>query len=477
MIRKDFIYKGATLAPLACTGFSQSFAEEKTESYLEISKKAKLLSQGKPLTVLYPEGCKGNLLPVVNLFSNLTDIKVTLQEAPRDEINTYILLGNMKKAGELDVVLPSTFGLPDLIETKAIVDLSDYVTKHEPDVHTKKFLYSVANQYKKKDYAYSADGDVSMMYYNTRFLNSMVNKRNYSEEHGQNLRIPQTWNELDQQIKFFYNPKKKTYGGCLFRNSINTAGEWWMRFHAKGFYPFGEDLKPQLDHEAGIKALEELIKITPFLHPDVMKDNVSENIRNFEKGHSYCNLGWGGAQKHYVSKTSPLLKTLTYALPPGLASKSGVEPFSYFNWGSSYAVSSKSQQKELAYLFILFASSPLPSTLSIREMSGHFDPYRIEHYADSLIQNSYGKKFLTVHKRGLTNCLPDLYLHGQSEYTHALRANIDLALQKKLKPHQAMKVIASEWEKITEKYGRDSQLVQWRAIKMHYPHKLKKLLK
>jgi multiple sugar transport system substrate-binding protein len=208
-----------------------------------------------------------------------------------------------------------------------------------------------------------------------------------------------------------------------------------------------------------------------------MKDNVSQNIKNFEKGHSYCNLGWGGAQKYYVSKKSPFLKSLIHALPPGLVHKGGVQSFSYFNKGSSFAVSNNSQQQELAYLFILFASSPLPSTLSIREASGHFDPYRLEHYADSLIQNTYGKRFLTVHKRGLTNCLPDLYLHGQGEYSHALRANIDLALHKKLKPHQAMKVIASEWEKITEAHGRASQLEQWRAIQMNYPKKLQRLLK
>lgn len=476
MIRKDFISKGATLVPLACSSVSGLLAEEKTESYLQISKQAKALNTGKSLSVLYPEGCKGNLLPVINLFTNLTGIPVILEEAPRDEINTYILLGNMKKSSRFDVVLPSTFGLPDLIETNAISELSEYVKKYEPD-HIRINLYSVANQYKKKFYAYLADGDVSLMYYNTNFLNSMVNKKRYEEEHGQNLRVPQTWDELDQQIRFFHHPQKGKYGGCLFRNSIHITGEWWMRFHAKGFYPFSKDLKPQVDNEAGIKALEEMIQITPFLHPNVMKDDVMENIKNFEKGHSYCNLGWGGAQKYYVRQKSPLLNSLTYALPCGLVDKSRVHSFSYFNWGTSYAVSNKSQQKELAYLFILFASSPLPSTLSIREVSGHFDPYRIEHYADTLIQNAYGKKFLTTHKRGLTNCIPDLYLHGQSEYMNSLRINIDLALHNKLKPHQAMKVIASEWEKITEANGRASQIEQWLTIKSHYPQQLQKLLK
>lgn len=477
MIRKDFISKSALIAPLAYSRLGSALADDKQESFRIISDKAKALASGKPLSILYPEGSKGNLLPVIQLFSNLTDISVNLQEAPRDEINTYILLGNMKKDSKFDVVLPSTFGLPDLIETKSIADLSDFVKKYEPEEIKKKMFYHAGNDYKNRSYAYLADGDVSLMYYNTKFLESMIDKKKYHEEFGQDLRIPETWNELDQQIRFFYNPKKETYGGCLFRNSIHAVGEWWLRFHSKGFYPFGTDLKPQIDQEAGIRALEELIKITPYLHPDVMKDDVSDNVKNFEKGHSYCNINWGGAQKYYVQNKSNFLKSLTYALPPGMVTKEKVHRFSYFSWGTSYAVSSKSRQQELAYLFILFASCPLPSTLSVREMSGRFDPYRVEHYADSLIQNSYGKNFLTMHKRGITNCIPGLYLQGQSKYMNALKANIDLALQKKLKPHQAMKVVANEWEKITDDQGRASQLEQWRTIKAQYPANLQKLLK
>ena len=48
----------------------------------------------------------------------------------------------------------------------------------------------------------------------------------------------------------------------------------------------------------------------------------------------------------------------------------------YFNWGWNYVVSTVSKQPEIAYLFTLYACSPVMSTHAVRDVDGYFDPFR-----------------------------------------------------------------------------------------------------
>ncbi len=66
----------------------------------------------------------------------------------------------------------------------------------------------------------------------------------------------------------------------------------------------------------------------------------------------------------------------TYGLMPGGKQGDALLRTPYFNWGWNYVVSSVSAQPEIAYLFTLYACSPVTSTTAVRDPGGYFDPFR-----------------------------------------------------------------------------------------------------
>ena len=449
-------------------------------SSLEYQKIGQLIKESfsdvKKLVLIYPKGSKANLTPVVEEFFKLTGIVVELQEGSLDEIASEVLLESklVKKTKVFDLALPSTFTLPDLVEANVIENLSLYEKKYK-NFEANSGLYTRGDRYNNKLYGMQTDGDTYLMFYNQSFLTDKTLQAEYASKYGKAIEVPKTWEELDQLIRFFHNPAKERLGGNLFRNQNYTIWEFWMRLHAKGILPFDEQMVPQIDSDLGIEALEELVKITEFLDPAVMKSGLFENFKLFAQGKSFCNLGWGGTQKYLNGPKSKIKGQLKIDLPPGGLFKGENFSVPYFNWGWNYVVSSHSKNKDLGYLFCLFATSSFISTQAVREVDGYFDPYRLEHYEDPVIKKIYSQEFLSAHKQGMQQSMPDLYLKGQGLYSSALKQAISMAVMKQVSPKLALQRVAKKWQQITDKIGRKNQINRWRELKNSYPAKLKKV--
>jgi multiple sugar transport system substrate-binding protein len=481
--RRSFLQGAAAGALTATTGvFSYSrpalAAGDVTSVDKDVAAAAKALAGGKPVTlrILEPSGSLGNVKPVAENWKAETGIDIEYIEVPLGEINQKILLEAVSKAGSFDIALPASFGIPDLVESGILVNLDKYAQKYEPEKFRDNILYSVSDYYKGNFYGYQTDGDAYVLFYRKDWLQDADAGKRYADKHGKKLQIPETWEDFDHQLAFFHHPDKGTYGGTLFRTQYFIAWEWWIRFHAKGFYPFSDDLTPQINNEAGIKALEELVAASKFLYPGARTNGLFENFEAYGKGDSYANIGWGGTQKYLNSDKSNVSNKLVYGPTPGGIVKGKLLRTPYFNWGWNYVVSSLSQQQEIAYLFTLYAASPRQSTIAVRDIAGYFDPFRAEHYKDPDIIKAYSKEFLDVQEASLRGSIPDLYLKGQGEYFDALRINIQAVDTGQKTPKEALNTVASEWDRISRRLGRKGQQVQWLFLKSLYPNPAKGLL-
>jgi multiple sugar transport system substrate-binding protein len=137
----------------------------------------------------------------------------------------------------------------------------------------------------------------------------------------------------------------------------------------------------QVNNEAGIQALAELVAASKSLYPGARTNGLFENFEAYGKGDIYANIGWGGTQKYLDSKSSIKGKR-TYGPTPGGSVNGKLLKTPYFNWGWNYVVSTLSPEQEIAYLFTLYATSPELSTIAVRDPDGYFDPFRLEHYTD-----------------------------------------------------------------------------------------------
>ena len=479
--RRKLLINAATAAVASQISANVLFAKSDQTKFAldnldeQIIKQVKKLTNGETLSlsILQPKGSLGNVKPVGDKFSNLTGIKINYIEASLDEINAKILAQSLSNETYFDISLPATFGLPDLIEAGSIRNLDEFVETYEPVNFYSDMLYPIGDFYKDKFYGYQTDGDTYLMFYNKSWLEDETEQKNFNAEYGYPLAIPKTWAELDQMIEFFHRPDKNMYGGALYRNKDYIAWEWWTRFHAKGHYPFSNTLQPQINSDAGIEALTELIKTTKCLYPQSKTNGLFENWEAFAEGNMFCNIGWGGTQKFLNGPKSKIKNNLAFGPTPGGIVNKELVPTPYFNWGWNYTVSSFSNHPELAYLFTLYACSPKMSTEAVKFADGYFDPFRNEHYNDREIQKTYSKPFLNAHKFSMENSIPDLYLTGQGEYWDILKENIDLADRGVLSSKDALDVTAKAWNQISSRYGIKGQLEQWQFLKSQYPENIR----
>lgn len=428
-----------------------------------------------PLQLLIPNGSAANILAATAEFTRLSGVECVISEVPVDEINVELILRANTQDSSTDVALPATFGLSDLIKANAIAPLDEFAGRHEPEGFSSGYLYRNGDYYQGQLYGYQTDGDVYLLFYNKRMLEDPQEQAAYEKLTGNILQPASTWEELDRMMAFFHRPEQQQYGGCLFRNAGYLVWEWWARFHAKGYFPLSDELEPNINNAAGVEALDELIAATEFQSPSARTNGLFENWADFSQDNIFCNIGWGGTQKHLMNQPA-MRDNLVHSALPGISGSGGPSRMGYFNWGWNYTVSAHSARKELAYLLALFCASPAASTLAVRETDGYFDPFRQVHYEDPGIESVYGRSFLDAHKKSMQNSIPDFYLSGQSSYLDALRQQILATISGKMTSQQALDSCAQQWNHITRRLGARQQKSQWQDLQKSYPANIRKAL-
>ena len=476
--RRD-VMLGLSMALPAYSSAGLAFAAGNLPVHDYAAQKAIELKGNRAVTLdlLLPNGSGANTKPVIEAFTAATGIPVRLTETPVDDINLKLTLDALSGDSTYDLALPATFGLPDLVEANAIAPISKYAKKHEPHGFRDDVLYQIGDTFDSELYGFQTDGDAYVMFYHRDMLESAEERARYADTYGYALETPKTWEELDRQIAYFNRPDLGFGGGLLFRTPSYVTWEWWVRFHAKGYWPMAEDLTPQIAGEAGITALEELIAVTEHLCPETQSLGLFDNWERYAKGDIYCNIGWGGSQKYLNGPQSNMRDRMIFSATPGGEMDGKTFQTPYFNWGWNYVVTSQSANPEIAYLFALFASSSVMSTLAVRQRDGYFDPFRSEHYQDPSIQEAYSKDFLDVHLDSMKNAIPDLYLAHQGEYFRVLSEWLNRALHKEVTPEQALERAAENWSLVSVRTDYERQRQRWKELRAKYPSHLQSRLR
>jgi len=431
----------------------------------------------QPLRLLMPNGCGENLRPAVEAFRAATGVAVQITEVAVDDVNARLLLDAMSGQGEHDLALPATFALPDLVSVGAILPLGAFAARHEPTGYRDALLYGIGDRFDGELYGFQTDGDAYLMFYHKDYLDDPDERARYADRHGEALIVPRTWEQLDRQMAFFHRPEQGLAGGLLFRTPGYLAWEWWVRFHAKGVWPLSPSLAPQIAGEAGVTALEQMIRAGESLPSETRTLGLFDNWERYARGDVYCNIGWGGTQKFLNAPGSGMRGRMAHGPTPGGIVDGELLRVPYFNWGWNYVVTAASTRAELAYLFALFASTAEISTASVSQAGGYFDPFRSEHYADPAIRELYSEPFLAIHRASLTGAIPDLYLANQGQYFSTLSEGLARALAGKMDPEQALMGVARHWELISAQSDRPLQRKRWAALRMKYPAELRERLK
>ena len=88
-------------------------------------------------------------------------------------------------------------------------------------------LFATGDYYKGSLFGYQTDGDTYLMFYHKDWLENADEHKAFADKHGYELKVPDTWEELDAMMAYFHRPDKGKYGGALFRTQYFIAWEWW----------------------------------------------------------------------------------------------------------------------------------------------------------------------------------------------------------------------------------------------------------
>ena len=155
---------------------------------------------------------------------------------------------------------------------------------------------------------------------------------------------------------------------------------------------------------------------------------------------------------------------------PGCAIGDRVVRRPYFIYGNNLVVSRSSENKALAFLFAMWFTDAEVSTRTLLETSGFQDPFRYQHLESPDILALYRKDAIDALRTSIPLAVPGgIGLPGSKDYFAVLSQSLDLAVQGKITPHQAMEQTAARWEEITERMGRAEQIRYWRQFRTKYP--------
>ena len=122
------------------------------------------------------------------------------------------------------------------------------------------------------------------------------------------------------------------------------------------------------------------------------------------------------------------------------------------------AVSTQTKYPEATYLCLQWANSPSMFTFMVGNPAGYYDPFQVSDFKDPVVVGSYHDYHVPTMTSSIEHAVPPLNLNGASEYETALDNNLQAVIAGKKTAEQAMKDAADEWNKITDRLGREKQV-------------------
>jgi multiple sugar transport system substrate-binding protein len=300
------------------------------------------------------------------------------------------------------------------------------------------------------------------------------NRQKFREKYGRDLKAPRTWREYQQQVEFFTRPKEGLFGCAEPRERLTGWMYWLPRYlsaAAPNQYLFDEQMRPLVYSPAGIAATENYIATVPFSPPESLGEgkDYSYSLPFFIRGNAYATMLTVATAKISHSDTSAIRDRFVAVPTPGQLVGDRLVRRTQFIYGNNLVVPHNAPSKALAFLFAMWLTDPDNSARSVAA-SGIADPYRYSNLRDERVRALYTIQPLELIKEELPFTAPSgTGLPGDAEYLKALSYNIWLAASGRMSASEAMANTAREWDAITDRYGRSSQIAHWRAFKKLYP--------
>ncbi len=435
--------------------------------------------------------------PAVNharQWEKLTGGKVRVVRYPYGNLFTKFKDGIAADPAAFDVIIYASAWVGDFYQHLSPLPSQVYQDETFDDVHPtyRERLMTWDGEW----IAVTVDGDLFSGYYRRDLFADPGNRSDFEKRYGYELGAPQTWAEYRDIAEFFTGrtgPDGRTLWGASEAFARNGQQFWDVFSRASAYvnHPSNpgcqffdpETMKAQVDNPGWIRAVKEYVEILKFNPPGAISHDIVKVRDVFVGGRAALSLDWGDtAQIAADTRVSKVKDKVGYFVLPGTREMWNIRtgrwdklpfvhkaPFLAFGgWVAS--VPKTSRNKDAAWNYIMWYSSPENSLSDVVTSGSGINPYRYSHFSaidkwTEAFSARAASEFLNVLKDSLDSphVAMDLRIPGFNDYTEAFEIELTKALKGETTVEDAMARVADQWEGITDRHGREKQRAIYRS--------------
>ena len=430
-----------------------------------------------------------------------TGAHVNITKIPIDTLHQEIF-ADLKGPGQYDAYQTAAWFYGDFFtsDEPSIVEIAPFLKDPKyPYWDPDQFLPAMKRLYtwQGKLYGVLFDADAQILYYRKDVFGNADYQEKFKSKLGYDLpNPPKTMKEMHDVASFFtgwdWNGDGKDDWGISLHAKVNEQGFFHFLTLAapyvvsptnKYFYFNPDDMKPLINSEGHLRALEDYVKFLANGPKEQIGWTLEQGWNVFLSGHAVMEPTWGDlptlAQDRARSSVqgrvgATIIPGTTEAFNPltNQWEKSSLNTVGNTNGGSWHCVISRqSKQKEAAYDFLAFMANKKNAFFNV--VTGwtgvqpamkyeYFPPVgtgNVEEWVNQGWDKADAIAYLNAYYANLVLPAQEIYLRipGAADYWHELDVRISSVLAGKTKPKEALDDIYQAWEQITDRYGRESQ--------------------
>ena len=398
------------------------------------------------------------------MWEELTGIKINPIGKPFVELFPSQVAEHIGQTGAYDVmtIVPAWFA--DFVAQGMLEPLDPFVEQYMNPVDLEDYhpLYKELLRFGGQIYGLFDDGDVIVLYYRKDLFEDQANKDEFMAANGFELAVPQDWEQFDAIAAFFTEQGGGTTYGCASQRAPGQVFGWFSEeFRNRGGRFFNEEtMDATLDSEAGVITLTAMVERKNLMPPGVETWGFIEVLSSWMAGQLAMIGGtWPPIGRWSEGTTAEQLDWVPETQVAGNVGYS-VMPMghSLHNGGFSLGVSPNSANKEAAYLFIQWMTSPTISLQRVMLPYALRDPYRLSHFQSEEYRGRWATagEYLDTLEAIADGALLDLIMPGTNEY-HTALDQMATSAQAGTSVADALATANAAFNEITDRIGRDAQ--------------------
>lgn len=331
--------------------------------------------------------------------------------------------------------------------------------------------FQLLNIYEGKTVGVMIDGDMFINTYRTDLFEDSAEMEAFKAKYGYDLAAPKDWQGYRDTAEFFTRPDQNLYGAvevtsffvyAFFINQLVQAGaEAGQRYGEL----FDENMKPNLNTDIGVTALERYREMTNFMPADLaqaMPWDVGRQV--FFEGRIAQANWWTdmpkGAADPSISEVAGRIK----------CAKSWGE-VTVLPYGRAMGIAKNSSNKEGAFAAIKWLQDSANANRWVAETFSQslMDPWRMSMFDDPAstfplqAESGFADNFASVSKEllGADKAYLDISIPGTNRYLGSMIQHVQRAVTGQATPQEALAAMETEFEETTEVFNRDRQIAHY----------------